>query len=54
MDYKTALNLTNNNPELAIKLMEATASQTKANALESIANTLKRITALDKLRIDMR
>ena len=54
MDYETALGLTNNNPELAIKLMEATASQIKANALDSIAKSLKRITSFDELRIDMR
>ncbi|MBU8847253.1 hypothetical protein G7Z57_07185 [Streptococcus agalactiae] len=43
MDFSTALELTNDT-ELAIKLMEADASQRKSEALASIAKTFNYIT----------
>lgn len=52
MDFSTALELTND-IELAIKLMEADASQRKSKALDSIAKTFNYISNSYGLQINI-
>lgn len=50
MNFTQALQQTNN-PELAIKLMEADAAQRKADALKSISNSLAQCVSYSGFRV---